>query len=1131
MKSGAKQRIFWCISALLIAAVLFSFCFLDAGQPGGSPDVHGDMEMTPLSLQRGLTVENAIRVSLFILLGFSLNFCFYKNRKGIPLAIGTGILFSAALEVFREIFLQNGCWQDAAMNGAGIAAGVFFAVLVSFLLRFLKKRFEQENSHERPIEAILDTAAIAAVLHYAVFRFLQNTMFIFYFSDRYKTVILLLLILAGGSRFLYLILRRVWQVPEPRDQSFLILRYLFAFCLAIPFFLVSWLHNYKPLFFLPFAALCLYEMKPEKVFRAFLFTIGTVLAATVLCCLSGTVRNLVSIKEGNAAAYGTINSTDFASYFSFLLLTAWCCMKSRSWQASVLFALFTGAVSFSVAMVSCSRTVLTVGSLTVFFILWDCLEAYAGRKTKLIHGIGKGLHWFSVLAFPLLGIFVAVAVAAYGQKIPWAVELDKVLSQRLEITWQPYQTYGIHPFGSTIDTMLGKGGTIVDRLISGYSYLDVAYAMLMIRYGWVITGIVAGLWIWFTARAIKTCRRRIAFAMAVLAIHAFSEAKFLEVNYNIFLVMPFCAMSAGGKKDVQADEESPVKESKFRWFPVLAFLIMMGCVYLALPTALSWLRTFFALKRWNSGTAAFGSLIVCTAIILLLIFFWKAAVMLWTRRGKKYAVLLVSVVLLATAGTLTINGEINSGMEEQADRLAEEEQIIRKVQEAAVLPVYAAEASEMYQRRIGGFTGHSFSTEELARPPRGSLFTDSAVEALTITETGGKYLQFSDWSGLYSYDPAVIEALDSAGWTWQSFYSGRIVCDLKEAARYNGLEKEDTLVLRGPVRFTTQNKMLDQAKGYYAVSFTVSSPLPAEDGKVAVLEVFADVGERMILQEQLTADDFDDQGKCTYAMIYYIPRTPLVYFGISVDEGACVAVEEIFVQRIGQSVELDDGVNHLINPTDSLSAWINPPNYNTKSYQIATLILRDSHPGDIYTCRAEIEFENVTAIEGKAFVFTTFGQVDGSTKIENIWNKKLIQLDTPPDNGLYQYAATSMITEKNANASGFDLAFRCENWASGSFRIISITIEKSRFITVQPADAEVSAGEKATFQVAAAEAAEYQWYYQRPGETTWNKVKNNSTSAVYTLTAKELHNGFKYRCKVTGSLGSVNSDIAVLTVK
>ncbi|MBR3108105.1 MAG: leucine-rich repeat protein [Clostridia bacterium] len=86
-------------------------------------------------------------------------------------------------------------------------------------------------------------------------------------------------------------------------------------------------------------------------------------------------------------------------------------------------------------------------------------------------------------------------------------------------------------------------------------------------------------------------------------------------------------------------------------------------------------------------------------------------------------------------------------------------------------------------------------------------------------------------------------------------------------------------------------------------------------------------------------------------------------------------------------------------------------------------------------------------------------------------------------------------------------------------------------ITGQPSNVFVVAGMTATFKVTATGAMSYQWYYQKPGETTWNAVTNNGASATYTFTAAVRYNGYKYKCLVTNAVGSVESNVVTLTVK
>ena len=86
-------------------------------------------------------------------------------------------------------------------------------------------------------------------------------------------------------------------------------------------------------------------------------------------------------------------------------------------------------------------------------------------------------------------------------------------------------------------------------------------------------------------------------------------------------------------------------------------------------------------------------------------------------------------------------------------------------------------------------------------------------------------------------------------------------------------------------------------------------------------------------------------------------------------------------------------------------------------------------------------------------------------------------------------------------------------------------------VTAQPKSASVSAGSKVTFKVkATGTGLKYQWYCQKAGTSKWTAI-SKATKASYTFTAKKSQNGWKYRCKITCSAGTVTSNYAKLTVK
>ena len=747
------------------------------------------------------------------------------------------------------------------------------------------------SEKRKRLEWILDALSLGAVLQYAAYRFLQSTMFVFYYSNTYKKITMLLLIVFGGVRWLYLATKK-WKERDEQGRKRFLLYCLGAVILALPFFYVGWKHDYKFLIFLPICCMCLYDMRAEKILKAFVWTIGTLLAATVLCCLSGTVRNLVQT-QGNkvVAAYGIINTTDFASYFTFLLLTAWCGMKKKGWTSCIFFAAFVAITSYLVYMLTDSRTSIDIGVIFVVLILWDCLVDHNNTRSRGIRRIDRAINCLSLVAFPLIGLVVIILVYSYAQQAAWAVHVDEVLTGRLRVTLDPYNTFGISPFGNRLANMHGRGGTLLSiGWSSGYGYLDIAYAMLAIRYGWVITAVIMSLWVWITARALKQGDRRMALAMTIMAIHAFSEARIIDINYNIFLAMPFCMIKSSSETR---------RQEKIAWIPTIIGAVLVGGVFFLLPHILPWLRTVFSSNGWNSGTAAFESLTICTGIAICIWLFWYLLNRMIQTHNKRALVCLVIMIVICATSAIAMNNEINWQLVAQAARLEEEESVVRLVSSVAMQPVYVAEQEELFKRRYGGVVDHLFSTDEMRA---GSIFTDSNVEALGVISSGGMYTSVSDKTGLYSYDPIVIKTLSSEGYNWTPYYSGRRTVNLSDVALFN--EKEitgDNLLLIGPCRITTTNEENDQFGGTYEVEFKLSGVESSTDDVIGYLEVLGESNEIVIKKEELLLSDFDDSGIASRKIVYSVGETPKVSYAISVLAGVKVRIDEIAWRCISQS--------------------------------------------------------------------------------------------------------------------------------------------------------------------------------------------------------------------------------------
>lgn len=154
-----------------------------------------------------------------------------------------------------------------------------------------------------------------------------------------------------------------------------------------------------------------------------------------------------------------------------------------------------------------------------------------------------------------------------------------------------------------------------------------------------------------------------------------------------------------------------------------------------------------------------------------------------------------------------------------------------------------------------------------------------------------------------------------------------------------------------------------------------------------------------------------------------------------------------FYDDNNQPVALE-GKNIVRGVDNDWSSWMSPEQGSENiCFNIGEYALGKTHAGDIYTCQIEIEFSDVKECEGLPFGFRTQGAVDGGWDIGNIWNS-LVYLEVPPENGVYRYTASMEINESMAGASWFNIGFRCDNWASGRFRVKGVKIEKGESTTV-----------------------------------------------------------------------------------
>lgn len=143
------------------------------------------------------------------------------------------------------------------------------------------------------------------------------------------------------------------------------------------------------------------------------------------------------------------------------------------------------------------------------------------------------------------------------------------------------------------------------------------------------------------------------------------------------------------------------------------------------------------------------------------------------------------------------------------------------------------------------------------------------------------------------------------------------------------------------------------------------------------------------------------------------------------------------------SIEKINLATNIGTNADGWSAWMTPrQNAENYCFNIGYANLGPKAEGDSYSSQVEIEFKGVSSEPGKQFLFLTQGAQDGKWTAGNVWNGELVNLNEVPEDGVYSFTSTVVIDDNMAKVSRFDLGFRCDYWASGSFRVRNVKVEK-----------------------------------------------------------------------------------------
>ncbi len=773
-----------------------------------------------------------------------------------------------------------------------------------------------ENKKEGP-ERFIEWAALFAVIHYCFFRFFESSTFYFDFTDRYRKITFGSLVLIGVLRLLIGLWNDLRASENQEAKTAVFLKGLLSAAAAVPCVLIANRFGYTFFAYMPFIAYCLYGMKAEKILKAFTVAVGTLLLCTIICSLTGAIQNYLYINDKGKlrSSYGISYPTDFASYFIYLFVFVWAIQKKHAWWHTGLFILLALTLCLMISSYPHSDTSTLMSFICALVVLYEALDHWFLSRYKGTRWISKAGEGLVTGAFPILGIGFLALTWLYGQGNGIAVRIDKWMSSRLVNTWQHYLKYGLNALGALTPQNGFGHGTIHTET---YEFLDSTYGLILIRYGWILTLIIAALWVWMTHKAYKSGNRRLALAMAVIALHSFSEHHFSELNFNILLAMPLCTFTTRKSQPDELAENIPIKKKKCErlffkpiWMPVVTATVVGGIVVLLLPRIFSWMRTLFALEGWTGGgrnsLIALLFCLICVGIVVLAWYMITLLVCTWFHEKKVPLLTVLSVITVFVGMGVVVSFANEMILDDQYlmdERIEADSKAVETVLTSAEEPVYGGQMEEIYKRRFKGFSDHLFSDMELARGAKGTILLSHNDEGYQLMNTGAKYTELSPYTGLFTYDEKVIEALQENGYRFHGYYSAEQEIDLPSLGPQNGLDMSDTgeLMLWGEAHSLVHGSYLDQYSGNYQVSFSLrlldqNIRIETPEREICTLRVSALWGQDIRAEKKIYAQDFNEDGLLVTTLDYDVDNTKGVEFLIFCKDDIAVWIRQMGVKK------------------------------------------------------------------------------------------------------------------------------------------------------------------------------------------------------------------------------------------
>jgi len=327
-----------------------------------------------------------------------------------------------------------------------------------------------------------------------------------------KVNFLFIVVLLLGLRFLYKM--RV-------SYKYLILSILLLLSGGLVYFQTNRLN------FLVYSMLLvlLVNVDMKVVLRNYVVVAGILVVGVFLLSLIGMIPNLQYNRAGVIRnSFGFIYPTDFASHCFYLFLAISYLLKDKFIWTRSLFGVLLSA--FIIKYCDARLNALSILLATVIFIYFYYSN---GKKIKI----------FALL--PYSAVVFASVVTYFSYKFSWSnpflVSINKLITGRLALGRNAFDTFGVHLFGTRNVRFIGSGGKT--ESVIGYNYVDSSYVQMLFTYGIVPVVLLLIIYVVASRKQYKDGQYLLVAILSLIAFNCMIEAFWFVPTYNIFMFLLF----------------------------------------------------------------------------------------------------------------------------------------------------------------------------------------------------------------------------------------------------------------------------------------------------------------------------------------------------------------------------------------------------------------------------------------------------------------------------------------------------------------------------------------------------------------------------------------------------------------